>query len=51
MTIKKYLIKHIKRRRKSTEYLQMLALSGKFTEKEIEEKIKESMKRKMGYEL
>lgn len=47
--IKKYLLKHTKRRRRGTEYLNMLALSGKLTEKQIEEKIKESMKRELGY--
>lgn len=29
----------------------MMAMSGKYTEKEIEDKIKESMKREMGYEI
>lgn len=47
--IKKYLLKHTKRRRKSTEHLSMMALTGKFTEKQLEEKIKQSMKRELGY--
>jgi hypothetical protein len=47
--IKKYLLKHTKRRRRGVEHLQMLAMTGKYTEKELEEKIKESMKRELGY--
>lgn len=47
--MKKYLLKHTARRRKSTEHLQMLAMTGKYTEKQLEEKIKESMKKELGY--
>ena len=49
--MKKQLIKYMEKRRKSTEALRMMAMSGKYTEKEIEDKIKESMKREMGYEI
>ena len=47
--IKKYLLKHTKRRRRGVEHINAMALSGKYTEKELEEKIKESMKRELGY--
>lgn len=49
MTIKKYLLKHTQRRRRGVEHIQMMAMTGKYTEKQIEEKIKESMKKEMGY--
>ena len=47
--MKKSLLKFMKKRRKSVEHINALALSGKFTEKQLEEKIKESMKKELGY--
>lgn len=47
--MKKYLLKHTARRRRGTEHLRMLAMTGKLNEKQLEEKIKESIKKELGY--
>lgn len=39
----------MKKRRKNTEHIYAYALSGKFTQKEIEQKILEAQKRELGY--
>lgn len=47
--MKKSLLKFMKKRRKNTEYIYAYAMSGKYTEKQIEAKILEAQKRELGY--